>query len=374
MRVHKVETKKDLKSFINLPYKIYKDDPMWVEPLRSEVRAQFDLDKNPLLDHCDYQLFILVENQQTIGRVAAFIDNLAIDYWESKTGLFGYYECPQDTNASKMLLSSAAEWLRKKGMTAMRGPWSFVSQEWGAVLEGFEPPPVVMSPYNPPFYNKQFTDFGLSKVKDLLVYYIDAREGYQIPDRILTLTEKVSKKFDVHIRHMDMKHFDRDVNTFIDLSNRSLGNNWGYSPVTDAEVKAMAEDMKPILHPKAVVFAEDGQGKAIGFGIAIPDVNLLIKGMNGRLLPFGWFKLLRGLPRLKQYRMFALGVIPEYHGKAIDSLIYRALYESCYSDDIRMEINYVLEDNHPMNNAIIKLGAKPLRRYRIYEMNIQDLD
>ena len=132
----------------------------------------------------------------------------------------------------------------------------------------------------------------------------------------------------------------------------------------------MAKDMKPVLHPKAVIFAEDGQGKPIGFAIAIPDVNLLIKGLNGRLLPLGIFRLLLGLPRLKQYRMFALGVIPEYHGKGIDSLLYRALYESCYSPTVRMEINYVLEDNYPMNNAILKLGAKPLRKYRVYEKKI----
>jgi GNAT superfamily N-acetyltransferase len=146
--------------------------------------------------------------------------------------------------------------------------------------------------------------------------------------------------------------------------------NWGYSPVTEDEVRAMAHDMKPIIQPEGVIFAEDSQGRAIGFAIALPDVNALIKGLDGRLFPFGWWKLLRGLPRLKQYRMFALGVIPAYHGKAIDSLIYRALYESLFSPDLRMEINYVLEDNGPMNNAIVKLGAKPLRRYRIYEMSI----
>jgi GNAT superfamily N-acetyltransferase len=135
-------------------------------------------------------------------------------------------------------------------------------------------------------------------------------------------------------------------------------------------VRAMAHDLKPILHPRAVLFAEDSQGRQVGFAIAIPDVNILIKGLNGYLFPFGWLKLLHGLPRLRQYRMFALGVIPEYHGKAIDSLLYRALYESCYSPDIRMEINYVLEENGPMNNAIVKLGAKPLRKYRIYEVPI----
>jgi GNAT superfamily N-acetyltransferase len=128
--------------------------------------------------------------------------------------------------------------------------------------------------------------------------------------------------------------------------------------------------MKPIIHPKGVLFAEDREGHPIGLAIALPNVNVLLKGLNGRLFPFGWIKLLWGLPRLHNYRMFALGVIPEYHGKGIDSLIYRALHEALYTPDIWMEINYVLEDNVPMTNSIHKLNAKPLRRYRIYEMNI----
>jgi GNAT superfamily N-acetyltransferase len=129
----------------------------------------------------------------------------------------------------------------------------------------------------------------------------------------------------------------------------------------------MARDLKQVIQPRGVLFAEDKDGRPIGFAIALPDINVLLKGMNGRLLPFGWLKLLRGIPRLTSYRMFALGVIPEYHGLGIDSLIYRALYESLFSPDIWMEINYVLEDNVHMNNAIHKLLAKPLRRYRIYQ-------
>ena len=168
----------------------------------------------------------------------------------------------------------------------------------------------------------------------------------------------------------EAKKFEAEVQTFIDLSNDSLAVNWGYSPVTQAEVNAMARDLKPLLHPKAVLFAVDRDERAIGFAIALPDVNKLIKGVNGRLFPVGLIRLLTGLPKLRQYRMFALGVIPEYHGKGIDSLIYRALYESCYSPDVRMEINYILEDNYPMNNAVVKLGAKPLRRYRVYQKSI----
>ena len=370
MNITKVATKKDLKTFINLPYKLYKNDPVWVPPLRDEQRGQFDHIRNPLLDHCEYSLFLLWEGNQAIGRVAGFIDTLAVEAWGEPIGLFGYYECPNDLAASKLLLDTAREWLKEHLMRAMRGPWSFVSQEWGAVVEGYTPSPIVMAPYNPAYYNDQLTAYGLNKVKDLLVYIVDVTQGYQIPERILTLTNRVAERYKVHVRPLNMQEFDHEVETIISLSNASLVNNWGYSPVTEAEVRAMAHDLRPIIHPKAVLFAEDEHAKPIGFAIAIPDVNVILKGMNGSLLPFGWVKMLWQLPRLKQYRMFALGVIPEYHGLGIDSLIYRALYESCYSPHIRVEINYVLEDNYPMNNAIIKLGAKPLRRYRVYEMAI----
>jgi GNAT superfamily N-acetyltransferase len=252
----------------------------------------------------------------------------------------------------------------------MRGPWSFVSQEWGLVVEGFTPSPVVMAPYNPPFYEQHLASFGLEKVKDLLCWYVSAVEGHRLPDRIMRLTDAVQKRYGVRIRQVDMKHYDREVHTIVELSNASIIDNWGYSPVTEAEVQAMARDLKPVIQPKGVLFAEDARGRPIGFAIALPDVNSLLKGLNGRMFPFGFIKLLSGIPRLHRYRMFALGVVPEYQGKAVDSLLYRALNESLYAPDAWMEINYVLEDNWPMVNAIKKLGATPLRRYRVYEMKI----
>jgi len=212
--------------------------------------------------------------------------------------------------------------------------------------------------------------FNLEKIKDLLVYYISIKEGYTIPERIMTLTDDVVKRYGVHIRQVDMKKYDEDVQKIIDLSNRSLIDNWGYTSVTTEEAEAVARDLKPIIQPKGVIFAEDTEGKPIGFAITLPDVNRILKGLKGHLLPFGWLKLLLGIPKLRSYRLFALGVIPEYHGKGVDSLLYRALCESLYTPETRLEINYVLEDNAPMNNAIHKLNAKPLRRYRVFEKEL----
>jgi GNAT superfamily N-acetyltransferase len=370
MEIREVQTRVALKHFYEFPYRFYRDDPLWVPPLRSEARGQFDPKHNPFLDHCDYALFLLERDSQVIGRIAAFIDTLAVAFWGEPIGLFGYYECVSDSKASKLLLEAAADWLRRKGMSTMRGPWSFVSQEWGLVVEGFDHPPVIMAPHNPVYYDGQMTAFGLEKVKDLLCYYISAREGYEIPERILTLTDRVAERYSVTIRQLDMRQYDQEVQVIMELSNISILDNWGYSPVTEAEAQAVARDLKQIVQPEGVLFAEDAQGRAIGFAIALPDMNVLLKDMNGRLLPFGWLRLLRGLPRLSNYRMFALGVLPEYHGKGIDSLIYRGLYESLFTPDLWMEINYVLEDNVPMNNAIRKLNANPMRRYRIYEMTL----
>jgi GNAT superfamily N-acetyltransferase len=370
MNIRLVTSKSDLRRFIDLPYKLYKNDPVWVPPLLDEQFGQFDRKRNPTLDHCEYSLFLLEENGKVIGRIAAFIDRLALETWKEPIGLFGYYECIEDITASNLLFETAATWLRKKGMTKMRGPWSFVSQEWGLVVEGFTPSPVVMAPYNPTYYINHITSFNLKKVKDLLVYYISIKEGYIIPDRIMTLTDDVVKRYGVNVRQVDMKKYDEDVQTVINLSNRSLINNWGYTSVTNEEAEAVAHDLKPIIQPKGVIFAEDQEGNAIGFAIALPDVNQLLKGLNGHLFPFGWLKLLLGIPKLRNYRLFALGVIPEYHGKGIDSLLYRALCESLYTPETWIEINYVLEDNAPMNNAIHKLNAKPLRKYRIYEKEL----
>ena len=370
MNILPVQTKRDFNVFIDLPYRLYKDDPVFVPPLRDEQQEQFDVKRNPLLEHCTYQLFLLEDKGKTIGRIAAFMDTLALDFWKQPIGLFGYFECIQNLQAARLLLETARDWLKARGMKSMRGPWTFVSQEWGMVVEGFTPSPIVMAPYNPAFYNEYLTEFGLQKVKDLLCWYVSAKEGYDIPPRILELTDAVAKRYGIHVRPVDMHRYEEEVKLIVELSNSSIIDNWGYSPVTEAEVQATARDLKPVVQPKAVLFAEDAKGRPVGFAIAIPDVNSLLKGLNGSLLPFGWLKLLTGIPRLKRYRMFALGVIPEYQGKAVDSLLYRALYESLYTPETWMEINYVLEDNWPMINAIKKLGAIPLRRYRVYEMEI----
>lgn len=370
MDIQRVQNKADLRRFIQLPYQLYRNDPNWVPPLRSEQWGQYDPKRNPMLDHCEYDLFLLIDGGNVVGRVSAFIDRLAVEHWGQPMGLFGSYECIDDPAAARLLLATARDWLHARGMTAMRGPWSFASQEWGLVLEGFTPPPVIMGPYNPPYYNDHMTGFGLRKGKDLLVYLADIRQGYDIPPRYLTLTDRVAERYQVTVRGLDMARLDEEIVTLVEVINISIADNWGFYPVTEAEAHAIAHDMRQIIHADTVLIAEDAGGRVIGFSIPLPDVNVLLRGLNGRLFPFGWLKLLWGLPRLTDYRLWALGVLPAYHGKGIDALMYRRTYEVLRPRKARVEVNYVLEDNVPMNNALRKLGVSDLRRYRVYEMDI----
>ena len=219
MHIRPVTTKKDLAAFLDLPYRLYKNDPVWVPPLRDEQRGQFDPKRNPLLDHCEWQLFLLEENGKTIGRIAAFIDLLADGFLEGAHRTLRLLRMPPGPGRGAAVARGGADLAEVRKCTSMRGPWSFVSQEWGLVVEGFEPSPVVMAPYNPPYYEEHLTDFGLEKVKDLLCWYISAAEGYKIPERILHLTDAVQKRYNVRIRQLDMKRYDEEVKIIIELAN-----------------------------------------------------------------------------------------------------------------------------------------------------------
>jgi len=370
MQIDTVKTKRDLRQFIQFPYRLYQNDPTWVPPLRSEQWAQFDAKKNPMLDHCDTQLFLLKDGREVIGRCSAFVDHLAVEHWGEPIGLFGSFECVQDESAAHQLLTAAREWLVLKGMKAMRGPWSFASQEWGLEIEGGDRRPVILAPHNPSYYAAFFDQFGLNKAMDLIAYLADTTSGYEFPERYQTLTDRIQARYGVKVRALDMDKLETEIMTIVELGNLSVSENWGYYPVTEDEAHAMARDLKRIVNPDALLIAEDPDGKPIGFALSLPDVNTILQGMNGRLLPFGWLKMLVGMKKIHNYRMWALGVVPAYHGKAIDTLLYKATYEALKDMQVCMEINYVLENNHRMNNALLKLNVEPIRRYRVYEMAI----
>ena len=374
-KVRPVESARDFDRFFRLPWTIYRGDPLWVPPIKASARAELRPESNPFLRHCDYRLFILERGGSVVGRIAAMVDRLAVEAWGEKIGMFAYFEClepkrPGAGSDAALLLGAARDWLRAQGMKTMRGPWSFLSQEWGVVIEGFSPEAVIMAPYNPPEYAALLELFGLRKAKDLLAWELSVPDGYRIPDRILKLTDAVAQRFKLRMRTIDFADYEREVDFFARLSLETLDGNWGISPITDEEIAALARDLRPVLRKECVIFATNEKGEDVGFALSIPDVNVILKKTRGRMLPFGWARLLLGIPRLRRYRMFALGVAAAYQGKGVDALLYREMWERMAGPDVTMEVNYVLEDNAPMVNAINKLGARPSRRYRVYEMGV----
>jgi len=369
MNIHEVKTQGDLKKFINFPYHLHRLTPNWIPPLKFDQKNIFNPKKNAVLNHCEYQFFLLYENNKIIGRIVVYINHIANDYWNEKIGFFGHYECIDDQTAGLMLLQTAENWLKKRGIMKMRGQWNFVTQDIGFICEGFEVPQIVLSSYHPSYYNNHVLEFGMKKAKDLLVYSCDTTKGYKIPDRFIEFTDKITERYRVKVRPINMKKLVEDARIIVRLTNESIGDNWGYYPVDESEAEQIASDLKMIIHPEVVLIAEVDE-EPIGYMLTIPDINIILKKLNGRLFPFGIFKLLRGLKKINRYRIWALGLLPPYQKKGISVLMFRRLNEILGDKDVYVEANWVLEDNALMNNALIQLKFDLVKKYRIYEKQI----
>ncbi|MCP5108542.1 MAG: GNAT family N-acetyltransferase [bacterium] len=364
-----VTTGRELKQFIDFPYLFHARTPHWIPPLKIEQKAIFNPKKNSGLRHCRYRLFLLYEGDRVSGRIAAYINHAANNYWNSKIGFFGYYECIDDPGAAVMLLETAEKWLKEQGMESMRGQWNLTSQDIGFVYEGFELPPTILSSYNPPYYNDHMKEFGMEKAKDLVVYNCDLSTDYKIPPRFLALTGQIARRYGVKVRPINMKKIKEETLTIVRLTNDSLKDNWGYYPVDETEAEQIAADLKMIIHPEVILIAEV-EGKPIGYLLAVPDVNDILKDMNGRLFPLGIFRLLRGIKKLNRYRIWAMALLPPYQKRGISVLLFRRLNEILAPRGSYIEVNWVLEDNDLMNNALLKLELGIVKRYRIYSKEI----
>lgn len=366
MKIQPVQTRRQWLEFVKLPYKLYFQNQRWIPPLLSEQKKIFNPKTNSMLQHCDYQLFLLKREKKIIGRIAVFYDPASNQHWGDSIGLFGSYECIDDPAAASLLFQTAEDWLRAQKMTKMRGPWSFVSQDWGFIVEGFDLAPVIMSSYNPPFYNEHVTAFGLEKIKDLWVYNCDLGQGYQMPERFFKFNQAIQQRYQVDIRPIRMDKLVEEARIIVRLANLSTSDNWGFCPVSESESVAIAADLKLIVHPEAVLIAEI-KGEPIGYLVSLPDVNCLLTNRKGRLWPTGIFKLLFGLKKINRYRIWALGIVPKYQKKGITILLFSKLNEAVTLRKPYIEANYVLEDNHLMNNALRRLEFNLVKKYRIYE-------
>ena len=368
MRVIAVQTRRQMRDFVRVPQAIFGTNPCYVPPIWMDEAQAYTKKANPILRNSDFEFFLALDDSGVpIGRTIAYVDHTFNKYYLSKIGFFGAFECIDDAEAASLLVRTAEDWLRARGMDVIRGPIHPVAENWGFVLEGHDTPPVYLSPWNPPYYHDFFTTTGYDKVKDLFVYEADMAKGYELPKRHEEFAARFLARYPgITIRRLDRKHLREDARAIWEISNTALADNWGYVPLELPVMEDMLNKLKLIVDPDAVWMVEH-EGKPVGFCLGFPDINILLKKINGNLLPFGWARLLLGVKKVRDYRLFGLAVDPAWHKRALDALMYIHLYQNLRPKNIRMEANYILEDNLHIKNALERLGMEKIKTYRIYE-------
>ena len=286
MRVIEVKTKKEMRDFVRLPSKIFNSQPGYIPPLWVDENKGYQSKYNPILSNSDFILLLLLNDaQKPIGRTIAYIDHNYNGFYQSCIGFFGAFECIDDDAAGSMLVQAAEKWLKGKGVGAIQGPINPVAENWGFVLEGYDRDPVYMSPWNPPYYHGFFTCCGYEKAKDLLVYEADMMKGYVLPERLNGFYDRFIMRYPgIRIRRLDMNRIKEDARAIWEISNIALAGNWGFVPLDLAVMEDMLRKLKLIVDPDAVWIVENN-GKAVGFCLGFPDINILLKKINGKLFP-----------------------------------------------------------------------------------------
>lgn len=371
MHVIEVSNKKQMQMFVELPKKLMSGYEHYVPPIWMDERNAYTGKNNPILKNSKFTLLLLLDElDKAIGRCIAYVDNNHNQYYGEKTGFFGAFMCVDNDKAGALLVTAAEKWVKENGMDRIRGPINPVAEEWGFVFQGYRRDPVYMSPWNPSYVHKFFTETGYSKVKDLLVYEADMLDGYEIPDRYTDFIARYMARCPgIQIRRLNLKKIKEDAKAIWEISNIALADNWGYVPLELPVMEDMLKKLRMIVDPDAVWIVED-KGVPVGFCLGFPDINIILKDIDGKLLPFGWVKLITGARKLRDYRLFGLAVHPDWQGKALDALMYINLYQHLKAKNIRMEANYILEDNNHIKNALVKLGMKKIKTYRIYEKKL----
>jgi hypothetical protein len=370
MEIKVVQTKKDLSDFIFLPWQIYAEDPNWVPPLISEMEALLDPRKNPFWEHAQQKLFLVKSLGRVIGRIAGIVDQRHIDFHNEKVGFFGFFESLNDYEIAELLLSQVREWLREKGMKAMRGPMNpSQNEECGLLVDAFDSSPCLMMTYNPKYYMDLLQKFGLRKVKDLYAYYSPILPE---PPKLLVDAANYARKNhpEAKIRPVNLKEFEKEKDLIKQIYNAAWKKNWGFVPMTDNEFDALAKRLKPLIVPELTLLAEI-EGKPAGLILAIPDYNQALKKINGHLFPTGWLKVLFYSRKIKMLRLVIMGVLKEYRMQGLEALLYRVGQRNAYRLGYQsVEFSWILEDNIFTRRAAENYGGRIYKTYRVYEMRI----
>ncbi|MBN1797417.1 MAG: hypothetical protein JW822_02500 [Spirochaetales bacterium] len=372
-----VTTKKQHKQFIMLPWKIYKDEPHWVPQLIIDQKMLINTKKKPFYEHSDLALFLAYKDNEVVGRIGAIINHIHEEIYHEGVGHFGFFEAVNDKKVAAALFDAAAEWLKAKGKKIMRGPANpSVWDTNGLLIDAFDLDPVILTPYNPHYYIELFKAYGLKKVRDWYAYWMTNKQKFN--PKVERVANALKKRKKITIRNADLKKVKKELKQKVKeemglfklVFNEAWEANWEYVPLTEHEIDFLAKELLPIADEELILFAFV-DGELAGFSLTIPDFNLALKKINGRLLPFGIFKLLAHAKKINRVRTLAMGIRPKYRNMGIDAIFYHETYErgtkKGYTEG---EFSLVVEDNYNMRNILENIGTKAYKTFRMYDKKL----
>jgi GNAT superfamily N-acetyltransferase len=370
IKIIKVENQNDLMRFIKFQWEIYADDKKWVPPLIMDRKKLLNKEKNPFYQHAEADFFLAERDGKLVGRIGAITNQLHNKYHNDKVGFFGFFECINDQSVANVLFDTARKWLKEHGMTEMRGPANPSSNdEYAMLVDGFDDEPRLLMTYNPRYYLDLCENYGLKKAKDLYAYKLESDKVLS-SEKMKRVADLARQRAKLKITQLNMKEFDKELEKVKDVYNKAWAPNWGFVPMTDAEIDAMAKDLKPLVEPSLVLFGEI-EGKVIGFALVMLDYNQIFKSMNGKLFPFGFLKLYTQKKKITWSRIITLGIIPEYQKRGLDATFYYEIVTRARKLGILLgEASWILEDNEMMNRGANVMNGELYKKYRMYEMKI----
>ncbi|MBW2617587.1 MAG: GNAT family N-acetyltransferase [Deltaproteobacteria bacterium] len=363
-RVQPVNSPQQFKAFINFPWSIYRSDPAWVPPLKKEVAGLLS-PEHPFFEHARIQLFLAFQNGQPVGRVAAIRDQAHIDYWKEEVVFFGFFESINDQSVGRALIDAVRAWAQELGIKTIRGPLNpSTNESVGLLAEGFDSPPFLMMPHNPPYYLDLIESAGLEVVKELPAFVAHLGDAEKVTAGPAARCRKRCPNF--HLRPIRMKDLAQEVRIILSVYNQAWADNWGFVPMTDAEMAQMTKDLKQGVVPELVKIAYIDE-EPIGMYVVLPDYNQALIHLNGRLDPFSAIKFLYYRRRIDRMRALLMGVAKEYRSQGLDmALIYDGISTGLKHGFKFAEASWILEDNKKMMKTAARFG-RIHKRYRVYE-------
>jgi len=368
IEIVEVKSKRDLLDFIKLPFSIYREDPLYSPQLIHDLKVHFS-PKNPFFNDADVTFFLARKNGKVVGRIVSIVNHLHIRVWKEKAGFFGFFESSNDSDVAKALLDTVSQRLREKELTIMRGPMNFsTNEECGFLIDGFDEAPMLMTSYNPPYYNELMTGYGLVKAKDLHAYIYQVEE--ELPEKIMRVAA-IAEKRGITTKQVTKNYFMEAMRGFREVYNSAWENNWGFIPMTEDELDYSSKRLKPLVVPDMTIIAEK-DGQPVGFLGMLPDFNFVLRKMHGNLNPMTIAKALYYSRKIPDLRLLLLGIKAEYRNRGVDGILFREAFKGVRRGKYqRVEFSWILEDNIPIIRLVEMTGGKLYKRYRIYEKEIK---